>query len=599
MKIRSFQRNSLAGALRAFSFSLLTVTASALLIMSCSSEEEQPKQIVDQPSDQVIPDQTEKEQPKQIVDQPSDQVIPDQTEKVPEYIKTAVDQIKRSKALKIGNTWLAGVSIIPVFYEQRQFQPAWTDPVKIKDLIQTIENIKKDGLLPDDYHRRPLQTLSQQISGQSPPDPQLLAMRDLLLTDALVLLGYHLQIGKVDPVRLDPNWNMSAGIGAKDPATLIQEAIDSGSIYQFFADLRPRDEYYHYLKAALAQYRSIHDQGGWPPVPQGPTLKKGMEDKRIDILRRRLIATGDIVSTPDGPTTLFDEDLEKAVMHFQRRRGLKPDGIVGENSIKALNVPDEVIIDQIRINLERVRWVMGEDLDDFIFVNIPGFRVYYVRDEEIKWSARAQVGKPFRQTPVFKAKMTYLEFNPTWTIPPTILTKDILPAVKRDPNYLKKRNIQVIDNKGKVIDSKSINWSKYTGKNFPYQLRQDPGPNNALGRVKFMFPNKHAVYLHDTPSKNLFAQESRAFSSGCIRIENPFELAQLLLGKGWDDDRIQQAVKSKKTRAVNLAKPVPVILFYLTAFPAMDGEFHSRKDIYDRDQTLLEDLNAEFQPNKK
>jgi murein L,D-transpeptidase YcbB/YkuD len=578
MKIRRFQRNSLAATLRAFSFSLLTATASALLIMSCSSEEEQPKQIVDQPSDQVSPVQTEK---------------------VQEYIKTAVDQTKRSKELKIGNTWLVGSSIIPMFYEQRQFQPAWTDPAKIKDLMLAIENIKKDGLLPDDYHRRPLQTLSEQISAQSPPDPQLLAMRDLLLTDALVLMGHHLLIGKVDPVRLDPNWNMSAEVGVKDPVTLIQEAIDSGSTYQFIADLRPRDEYYNYLKATLAQYRSIHDQGGWPPVPQGPTLKKGMEDKRIDILRRRLIATGDIVSTPDGPTTLFDEDLEKAVKHFQHRRGLKPDGIVGENTIKALNVPDEVIIDQIRINLERVRWVMNEDLDEFIFVNIPGFRVYYIRDEEIKWSARAQVGKPFRQTPVFKAKMTYLEFNPTWTIPPTILTKDILPAVKRDPNYLKKRNIQVIDNKGKVIDSKSIKWSKFTGKNFPYQLRQEPGPNNALGQVKFMFPNKHAVYLHDTPSKNLFAQESRAFSSGCIRIEKPFELAQLLLGKGWDDDRIQQAVKSKKTRAVNLAKPIPVILFYLTAFPAMDGEFHSRKDIYDRDQALLEDLNAKFQPNKK
>jgi len=580
MKIPFFLRKSQTEAYRKVFWWLLSVAAIGLLIMSCSSEEEPTRQAGGQSSDQK-------------------QNFPDQTKEVQQHIKAAVDQINRSKELKIGNTWLAEVSIIPVFYERRQFLPAWTHPAKIKDLIQAIDNIREDGLLPDDYHRSPLQTLSEQISAQSPPDPQLLAMQDLLLTDALVLLGYHLQIGKVDPVRLDPNWNMSAKIGDKDPATLIQEAIDSGSIYQFFADLRPRDEYYNYLKAALAQYRSIHDDGGWQPVPQGPTLKKGTEDKRVDILRRRLIATGDTVSTPDGPTTRFDEELENAVKHFQRRRGLKPDGIVGKNTIKALNVPDNVIIDQIRINLERVRWVMGEDLDEFIFVNIPNFRVYYVRNEKIRWSARAQVGKPFRQTPVFKAKMSYLEFNPTWTIPPTILAKDILPAVQRDPDYLKNRNIQVIDNKGKVIDSESINWSKYSAKNFPYQLRQAPGPNNALGRVKFMFPNKHAVYLHDTPSKNLFEQESRAFSSGCIRIEKPFELAQLLLGKGWDDDRIQQVVSSKKTRAVKLNKPVPVILFYLTAFPAMDGKFHALKDIYGRDQAVLEDLNAEFQPNKK
>ena len=155
---------------------------------------------------------------------------------------------------------------------------------------------------------------------------------------------------------------------------------------------------------------------------------------------------------------MFDEDLEKAVEHFQRRRGLKPDGIVGRNTIKALNVSVQVIIDQIRINLERVRWVMNEDLTEFIFVNIPDFRVYYVRDDKIKWSARAQVGKPFRQTPVFKAQMTYLDFNPTWTIPPTILAQDILPAVIRDPNYLSLRNIQVIDKKGKEIKTTSIDW---------------------------------------------------------------------------------------------------------------------------------------------
>jgi murein L,D-transpeptidase YcbB/YkuD len=253
-------------------------------------------------------------------------------------------------------------------------------------------------------------------------------------------------------------------------------------------------------------------------------------------------------------------------------------------------------IDQIRVNLERIRWVLHEDLDTFVFVNIPGFKVYYVQNEKLEWTSRAQVGKLFRQTPVFKADMTYLEFNPTWTIPPTILAKDILPAVRKDPDYLQKRDIRVIDSNSKVVNPKSINWSKYTGENFPYQLRQDPGPNNALGQVKFMFPNKHMVYLHDTPNKNLFDRESRAFSSGCVRIENPFEFAQLLLGKEWNANRIDKIIESKKTTAVKLENPVPVILFYLTALPEFDGRFHFRNDVYSRDEAVLEDLNAAFKP---
>ena len=584
MRFPIFHRKSMAKACRKYSLWLLTVAAFSLIFMSCSSEEEPSQQAGGQSSGQKQADQIKPQ-------------IPDQTEAVQSHIKTAIDQSSQSKQLKISDTWLAGASVLPGFYEPRQFRPAWTNPAKVKDLMQSIDKVSADGLLPDDYHRRQLQALSKQIHAQSPPDPELLAHRDLLMTDALILLAYHLQVGKVDPVRLDPNWNMSPQNRTGNSVTFIQDAIDSGSIYQFIADIRPRDEYYNYLKASLSKYRSIQNGGSWQPITKGPTLKKGVKDGRVDLLRRRLMATGDLVSTPDGSTTLFDEDLEKAVVHFQRRRGLKPDGIVGRNTIKALNVSDQVIIDQIRINLERVRWVMNEDLTEFIFVNIPEFRVYYVRNEKIKWSARAQVGKPFRKTPVFRAQMTYLDFNPTWTIPPTILAQDILPAVIRDPNYLSQRSIQVIDKKGKEINVRSIDWSQYSGKNFPYQLRQKPGPNNALGRVKFMFPNKHAVYLHDTPSKNLFESESRAFSSGCIRIENPLELAQLLLGKGWDDERIQQIVKSKKTRTVKLPRPVPVILFYLTALPARDGEFRALKDIYNRDQAVLAELNADFRPN--
>lgn len=318
MRNQSFNRNMLNRPLISISIHLLTLAVFGLFIVSCSSEEEPSHQDKAQSSDR-----------KQAVKQEA----PDQAEEVQQHIKTAVDQISSSKELKIGNTWLAEVSVIPVFYERRQYRPAWTRAAKIKDLMQAIENIKADGLRPDDYHRRQLQELSERIDTQSPPDPRLLARRDLLLTDALVLMGYHLQIGKVNPVRLNPNWNMSAKIGSKDPATLTQEAIDSGSISRFFTDLRPRDEYYSYLKATLSKYYSIQDGGGWQPIPQGATLKKGVAHKRVDMLRNRLTATGDLVSTPEGPGTRFDDDLEEAVKHFQRRRGLKPDGIVGKNDL--------------------------------------------------------------------------------------------------------------------------------------------------------------------------------------------------------------------------------------------------------------------------
>jgi murein L,D-transpeptidase YcbB/YkuD len=558
------------------------------LIASCSAEE----QLREQPVQKETVRKTSAQEPTVQIEPEK----PDQNEEIQKNIKMAIEQMNQSKELKISDVWIAAIAILPEFYERRHFKPAWTATEKIDDLMRAIDDIETDGLIPDDYHRKQLRDLSERIEVQSPPEPQLLAYRDLLLTDALILLGYHLNYGKVDPVTLDPNWNMSAQMNRKDPATLIQEAIDSGSFYDFISDLKPRDEFYKQLKAFLAQYQRIKTEGGWQPIPTGITLKKGMQDDRVKLVRKRLLATGDIADTASMTSAIFDDELDQAVRHFQQRYGLESDGVVGKNTLEVMNVSVEMRIDQIRINLERTRWVLHEDLDTFVFVNIPGFKVYYVRNEKLAWTSRAQVGKLFRQTPVFKADMTYLEFNPTWTVPPTILAKDILPAVRKDPGYLNKRNIRVIDSKGNVVNPKSINWSKYTGKNFPYQLRQDPGPSNALGQVKFMFPNKHLVYLHDTPSKNLFDRESRAFSSGCVRIENPFEFAQLLLGKEWSASRIDGVIQSKKTTAVRLANPVPVILFYLTALPEFDGRFHFRNDVYSRDEAVLEDLNAAFKP---
>ena len=229
-------------------------------------------------------------------------------------------------------------------------------------------------------------------------------------------------------------------------------------------------------------------------------------------------------------------------------------------------------------------------------VNVAGFRVYYLRDGELVWSSRAMVGKPYRQTPLFRSEMTYLVLNPTWTVPPSILANDILPAQRRDPSYLDKRGLRVIDASGRVVPTASIDWSSTTARNFRFMLRQEPGPTNALGRVKFMFPNSYAVYLHDTPSRNLFDKSERAQSSGCIRVENPLELAALLLEgqSGWDRAAIDRAVEEGKTRTVTLAQRVPVLLTYWTAWVDIDGKLQLRRDVYGRDPKVARGLAEGF-----
>jgi murein L,D-transpeptidase YcbB/YkuD len=242
------------------------------------------------------------------------------------------------------------------------------------------------------------------------------------------------------------------------------------------------------------------------------------------------------------------------------------------------------------------------DVDDrLVLVNIAGFELYLGRDGRRQWETRVQVGKPFRKTPVFKSEIRNLVFNPTWSVPPTVLTNDILPAIKRNPAYLRAHNMRLIDGTGKVVNPAQVKWSTYTAKNFPYRIEQEAGPDNALGRVKFMVPNPYSVYLHDTPKRELFGQSARAFSSGCIRVEDPLRLAELLLddaGK-WSRAQIERAVAAGRTITVNLTRPVPVLLLYWTAETGADGRVEFLPDVYDRDPAVLKALNGEFRYRKR
>ena len=517
-----------------------------------------------------------------------------------EIIRSKVEQLEATGELTVRGQEIASRTVLPDIYEAHGFRPAWTDPQNVEGLLHAVTGIEEDGLDPGDYHLGVLRELFAEERAGETPDPVLSADLDLLLTDSLVRLGYHLSFGKVDPENLDPHWNLAREIDDRNPAVVIQALLDSGSLAGRLEALRNPHVIFERLKSALARYRAIEAAGGWKPVPPGPNLERGMRDARVPLLRERLSMTGDLASEASD-STRFDRELEQAVSRFQERHGLTPDGIVGPGTVEAANVTVEARIDQIRVNLERARWIFHAVHGKFVLVDIAGFEVEIRQEGGLIWTCRAQVGKPYRETPVFRSDIKYLVFCPTWTIPPGILEKDTLPAVKRDPDYLTQRNINAIDRNGNVVDQASIDWSKYSAGDLPYTLRQEPGPNNALGQIKFIFPNPHFVYLHDTPSRSLFDQTDRAFSSGCIRVEKPFELAELLLNdpEKWNREEIKKAIESGKTRTVFLPEPIPVLLLYWTVEVSPGGEVYFKKDIYGRDEAVLEGLNGEFRFRKR
>jgi murein L,D-transpeptidase YcbB/YkuD len=518
-------------------------------------------------------------------------------QEVEELIRAHVEELGATGELTIDGTAIASKHMIPRVYEAREFTPTWTSAEQLENLLDVIEDSRLEGLDPVDYNVDAVQAAHAAFQSNAVLTSAERAGIDIVLTDSLIRLGYHLRYGKVDPVELDPHWNLTRALVSEDPARTIQEAIDAPSMREFAREVIPRNAFYRNLRSALAEYRALAAAGGWPSVPAGPTLAPGMTDARVPALRARLAVTGDLNSVAVGAADeVYDGATVEGVRRFQARHGLEQDGAVGPATLAALNVPVETRIEQMRVNLERARWVLGDLGDDFLVVNVAGFRLYVVRRNEIVWTTRVQVGQPYRRTPIFVATLSYLVFNPTWTVPPMILRRDILPATRNDGGYLASRNIDVIDDSGMIVDATTIDWS---GSTFPYRFVQRPGPNNALGRVKFMFPNEHFVYLHDTPSRDLFDRESRAFSSGCIRVEDPLELARLLLRRGWDEERIDEVVATGRTETVLLDDPITVLLLYWTAESDDAGRVVFFADVYARDAEVGNALAQPFRPSAR
>ena len=500
----------------------------------------------------------------------------------------SVEALQRGASLQIGSRRVAPDDLTLALYARTGSRPVWTDDRAIVDLERAIADVRRDGLDPEHYHFSVL-TGRTRAAG-SPSAAEL----DLLRTDALVRLSRDLRFGRVEPDGPSDGAMATWMFGGDGGAQHFLDVVGSGRIRDAVDSLRPRHFVYQGLVGALTDLRYIQGAGGWPRLPAGPTMGLGRFDDRVPELRRRLGLPEDPSIPGEEPSLRFDERLEAAVRTFQHRHGLNEDGLVGEITRAALNVPVERRIDQVRVNLERARWMADALPDTFVVVNVAGAKVYLLQGDSVAFETRGIVGTEFTQTPVFAATMTYIDLNPTWTVPSGIVG-EVLDRVRTDPDYLTKQDMRVLDGSGAPVDPAGIDFSSYTASSFPYVFRQDPGPLNALGRIKLMFPNAYSVYLHDTPTRGLFAEEERLFSHGCIRVQDPLSLAERVIGdtEAWNVETLEAAIASGETRTIDLATPVPVLVLYWTASADLHGDLHFYGDPYGRDEAVLTGLDTD------
>jgi len=510
-------------------------------------------------------------------------------------IRARVEALRAGKPVTVAGARLLAVDALPTFYAQRNYRPAWADSARLGALLDAIRSSVEDGLLPGDYLLAPI-TRGMAAAGAPHASAVQRADLDLLATEALVRLASSLRYGKVAPARVDSTWEVPAAGSQRLPPPILETLIASDTLAGAVAALAPRNTPYLQLKEELARYRAVDSLGGWPTVEPGPPLSIGKLDPRVPVLRQRLAASGDLPAFAAAvPGNRYDRSLAAGVAHFQARLGLATDGVVGPRTTGELNVAVSVRIRTIRVNLERERWVLPGLGPTFVAVNIPAYQAYFVKNDSLAWSGRAVVGQPYLETPQFRARMTYLVLNPTWTVPPQILTDEVLPDIRRDTTYLARNHMLVIDGEGEPVDPARVDWNAYDGRTLPYRIVQAPGGGNPLGRVKFIFPNAYAVYLHDTPEANLFLRSRRSFSHGCIRVQHPMALAEALLGdSAWTPTALDSVVALGRETTVPLPVPVPVLVLYWTAWTDQDGSLNFRPDLYGRDGAVLQALDAPF-----
>jgi murein L,D-transpeptidase YcbB/YkuD len=522
-------------------------------------------------------------------------------DKVRECLISRLTSINNKNKIDSKTRLICNPELIFDFYVHREFKPVWVTRgavnTKATVFIDTIIKADHEGLNSEAYHREDMMTLLTDIKLSIAEDiyeSEKLTELELLLSDAFYSFGFHLSEGIVDPYSNNFNWYIKKP--KKNLTKTFQTLLSDDSLEGFVDALQPHHPGYLRLRAALSTYSNIRKSGCWPEVPAGRHMRKGDHGTWVSVLRSRLIISGDLPESTHSNSTYFDDVLEDGVRRFQARHGLEVDGIVGSKTLAALNVPVDDRIRQIRLNMERWRWLPQDLGKRHVMVNTADFKLNIIENEKTAQSIKAIVGKIKRATPVLSQKIKYLELNPYWNIPFNIALNTIIPCIKKDPDYLADNNIRLFEDwteNARELAPESVDWSQITKKNFTYRFRQDPSNSNALGRVKFMFPNKFSIYLHDTPSRDLFNMTKRTFSSGCIRIEKPIQLAAYLLRDSpkWNLEKLITAINSKKNKTILLPHPTNIHILYWTAWVDNDGIINFREDIYGMDSRLNIALN--------
>jgi murein L,D-transpeptidase YcbB/YkuD len=472
-------------------------------------------------------------------------------------------------------TELQSASLLHEFYAQEAFRPLWREPSLRAALLHELEELADDGLDPDEYQLESLRT-------PLPTDIQQLACADLLISHSYLQALQHLSRGRVEQEPLEPFWrapDSASPIPRPRVLSLAVQGLDN--LPAVFATARPHLRQYQQLRRIYAERRRL-PLAEWTPIPGGRLLRPDMRDARVPLLIDRLAAEGYIDERTAAASDHYDAALVAAVKRFQARHDLQADGLIGPGSLTALNTSAAARLGQLRVNLERWRWLAGDVEAETLLVDIAGGQLSYYRDHQLLWRGRAQVGRPERQTPQLKSLVSRLTLNPTWTVPPTIMREDKLPEIRRDLDYLALHQLRVLDRDGNPLDPSKVDWQHPGG----IILRQDAGPKNPLGQLVIRFANPFSVYLHDTPSQHLFSKSPRAFSSGCVRIEGIVELLDTLLPAD-DCAEIARLLANGKTKEFPLRERLPIVLAYWTAEVDSNGELILRNDFYERDQKVL------------
>ena len=472
----------------------------------------------------------------------------------------------------------------------------WDSWENIDQILYSIRNVYRDGLNPEDYHLLAIEDLVDLLLTSEEVNIADSALLELLLTDAFLLLSAHLAGGKVDNRTFMPRWKVPGIREGVDTQRFVDSTLQNKQIIENLRGLVPGHPEYARLKHSLLKYRQIEEKGGWQSFRKVlPNLEKGMWHPDIHLLRERLAAEQGDIEPGSDDENLFDHSLREQVILFQQRNGLEANGIVDAATVRMLNVSVYQRLDMIEVNLERWRWLSYDPRESFIRVNIPEFKLYVMENDEIVISIRAIAGTRERQTPVYSSAVTSIELNPYWFIPPSILINDIIPAVRRNIFYLEDRHMRIFRDDWTEVDPMSVDWESDFEEGFPYIIRQDPGPYNEMGRVKFLFPNPYYIAIHDTPFRELFEKPDRTLSSGCIRIDRPVELAAWILKDDpvWTRSDIIKIIDQGENHSVDLEEPVPVEILYLTVWPDDNGTVHFREDIYKLDRQVLEALKED------